>query len=162
MDRLTAPRVLAGVALLAALTLFAAPVAAAGGRHGGGHTSHASGHHGGHWRGGGHHHGCCWGGRFYAFPFFFPYYPSPAYAYLPPPYYTAPVYAPPVVYTPPAVYTGPAYTPPVSARQTLQTYEAPNVQREVVYSHGKYVLYGDGVTQPWQWVWVPAAPPPAR
>jgi hypothetical protein len=161
MDRLTAHRVLAGVALLAALTLFAAPVAAAGGRHGGGHTGHASGHHGGHSRGGGHHHGCCFG-RFYAFPFFFPYYPSPAYAYLPPSYYTAPVYAPPVVYTPPPVYTGPAYTPPVSAQQTLQTYEAPNVQREVVYSHGKYVLYGDGVTQPWQWVWVPAAPPPPR
>ena len=48
------------------------------------------------------------------------------------------------------------------AQQSLQTYEAPNVQREVVYSHGKYVLYGDGVTQPWQWVWVPAAPSPAR
>jgi hypothetical protein len=27
-----------------------------------------------------------------------------------------------------------------------------------VYPHGKYVLYGDGVTQAWQWVWVPAAP----
>lgn len=36
----------------------------------------------------------------------------------------------------------------------------PSVQREVVYPHGKYVLYGDGVTQPWQWVWVPAPPPP--
>ena len=25
----------------------------------------------------------------------------------------------------------------------------------VVYPHGKYVLYGDGVTQAWQWVWEP-------
>jgi hypothetical protein len=33
---------------------------------------------------------------------------------------------------------------------------APPVQREVVYANGKYVLYGDGVTQAWQWVWVPA------
>ena len=41
--------------------------------------------------------------------------------------------------------------------------EPPAVQREVVYAHGKYVLYGDGVSQPWQWVWVPSAPasPPA-
>jgi hypothetical protein len=28
-----------------------------------------------------------------------------------------------------------------------------------VYPHGKYVLYGDGVTQPYQWVWIQAAPP---
>jgi len=37
------------------------------------------------------------------------------------------------------------------------------VQREVVYPNGRYVLYGDGVNQPWEWVWVPAtpAPPPA-
>jgi len=33
------------------------------------------------------------------------------------------------------------------------------VQREVVYPNGKYVLYGDGMTQPWQWVWFAAAPP---
>jgi len=49
--------------------------------------------------------------------------------------------------------------------------EAPNyapaqgltVQREVVYPNGRYVLYGDGVTRPWQWVWQAAAlpPPPA-
>jgi hypothetical protein len=35
------------------------------------------------------------------------------------------------------------------------------VQREFVYPNGKYVLHGDGMTQPWQWVWVPAAPPAA-
>ena len=42
--------------------------------------------------------------------------------------------------------------------QPSTTYQAPAVQREVVYPNGKYVLYGDGVNQPWQWAWVPAAP----
>jgi hypothetical protein len=35
------------------------------------------------------------------------------------------------------------------------------IQREVVYPTGKYVLHGDGITDPWQWVWIPAAPPPS-
>ena len=39
-------------------------------------------------------------------------------------------------------------------------WQPPAVQREVVYPNGKYVLYGDGVNQPYQWVWIPAAPPP--
>ena len=81
---------------------------------------------------------------------------APYYRYGYPYYYYGPdyYYAPPpaVVYQQPA----PAYA------------AAPPVQREVVYPHGKYVLYGDGVTQAWQWVWVPNAPasppppPPAR
>ncbi len=68
-------------------------------------------------------------------------YPYPYYYYGPPDYY----YAPP---------------PTVIYQQAPTTYVAPPapVQREVVYSHGKYVLYGDGVTQAWQWVWVPNAP----
>jgi hypothetical protein len=78
-------------------------------------------------------------------------YPYYGYGYGPDYYYAPP---PTVIYQQPA----PAYAaaPP-----------AP-VQREVVYAHGKYVLYGDGVTQAWQWVWVPNAPasppppPPAR
>jgi hypothetical protein len=66
----------------------------------------------------------------------------------------ASTYYPPVVYqTPPVVYEStPTYAPPVAA--------APAIQREVVHPTGKYVLYGDGVTQPWQWVWVPNPPPP--
>ena len=36
----------------------------------------------------------------------------------------------------------------------------PRVQRDVCYPAGCYHLYGDGVSQPWQWVWTPAAPPP--
>ena len=54
---------------------------------------------------------------------------------------------PPVVYQPAPVYAAPAAPPPP-------------VQREVVYPHGRYVLYGDGVSRAWQWVWVPAALPP--
>ena len=105
--------------------------------------SEAWGRHGGH--------GCCWGGWWLPGAIFgglalgavaaatFPLY----YAYAaPPPYYAAP---PAVTYE-----TAPAYTPPAP----------PAVQREVVYPHGRYVLYGDGVRQAWQWVWVPAAPAP--
>jgi len=40
------------------------------------------------------------------------------------------------------------------------TVERPPVEREVVYPHGKYALYGDGVTQAWQWVRIPTAAPP--
>ena len=91
-----------------------------------------------HWRG-----GCCWGGWWWpgavigglalgaAVASTYPYY------YAPPPAYAAP----PVVYQ---------QAPPPAAPP------APLVQREVVYPHGKHVLYGDGVTRPWQWVWVPA------
>jgi hypothetical protein len=67
-------------------------------------------------------------------------------AYSPPP-----VYAPPVAYAPPLTYQpAPLYAPPQSTA----------IQREVVYPNGRYVLYGDGVRQPWQWVWVPLASPP--
>ena len=113
------------------------------------------------WRGHGHFRGgCCWGwwwpgaiigglalGAVAAATAPFIYAPPPVYA------------APPVVYQPPppVVYQQPPVAPAPPA---------PLVQREVVYPHGKYVLYGDGVTQPWQWVWVassvPAPPPPPR
>ena len=49
---------------------------------------------------------------------------------------------------PPAVYSAPAQS------------SVPLVQREVVFSHGRYVLRGDGVTEPYQWLWVPNPPPP--
>jgi hypothetical protein len=74
----------------------------------------------------------------------FPYW---AYAYAPPVYpYPAPAYyaAAPVTYAAPAV----SYAAP------------PAVQREVVYAHGRHVLYGDGVNTAYQWVWIPNAPPP--
>ncbi|MEX2223333.1 MAG: hypothetical protein WEG40_16200 [Candidatus Rokuibacteriota bacterium] len=74
----------------------------------------------------------------------------------------------PYRYPYPRYYYGPDYyyapPPTVIYREAPPTSAAPApVQREVVYAHGKHVLYGDGVTQAWQWVWVPnapAAPPP--
>src|SRR5436309_7667199 len=52
-------------------------------------------------------------------------------------------------------YPDPYYAPPIQ-------HYAPPIQREVIYPNGKYVLYGDGVTQAWRWVWVAAAPPRAQ
>lgn len=74
-----------------------------------------------------------------------------------------PVYSPPVVYAPPPVYSvPPTYGPPPVSYQQPPVYAPPraSAQREVVYPNGRYVLYGDGVRQPWQWVWVPSASPP--
>jgi hypothetical protein len=82
-------------------------------------------------------------GRYYGgYPYQYPYaYPYP-YAYYPPTVYTAP---PPVVYAPP-----PAATPAPE----------PEIQREVIYPHGKYVLEGDGVSAAYRWTWIPSATPP--
>jgi hypothetical protein len=66
-------------------------------------------------------------------------------------------YAPAPVYSAPAVYTAPAYT---TAPRTVSAQPAPAVARQVVYPQGRYVLYGDGVTRAYQWVWVPNPPPP--
>ena len=125
-----------------------------GGHVGGGHFGHVGAGHfgGGHFGGGrfhpGFHRGGGWwwpgavvGGLALGAALGYPYY---AYPYAPYPYYD-----PYQVAVPPTV----VQEPPVA-------YQASPVQREVVYPNGKYVLYGDGVTQPWQWVWVPNAPPP--
>ncbi len=88
---------------------------------------------------------------------------APPVAYASPPAYSAPpVYAPPPAYAPPP--PAPGYAPAPSYAPTQTT-----VQREVVHPNGRYVLQGDGVRQPWQWVWLPStspppppAPPPAR
>lgn len=67
--------------------------------------------------------------------------------------FVAPALARPVYLAPaPVVYSTPA---PVYAPAPPAT-----VSREVVYPHGRYVLYGDGVTRAYQWIWVPNAPPP--
>jgi hypothetical protein len=61
-------------------------------------------------------------------------------------------------------FPNPTNSPPAVVVEPPMTSEPPPVQREVVYSHGKYVLRGDGVSQPWDWVWVPAPsaqPPPS-
>jgi hypothetical protein len=90
---------------------------------------------------------------------------SAAPAYAPPVTYAPPVaYAPPPAYSVPPMYAPPpTYAAPSPTYQPVPSYAPPQaapVQREVVYSNGRYVLYGDGVRQPWQWVWVPSAPPP--
>lgn len=69
--------------------------------------------------------------------------------------YAEPVYvtSPPVVYSTPA----PAYS---AAPATYYAPRPPAIQREVLYPHGRYLLYGDGVTSAYQWVWVPNPPSP--
>jgi hypothetical protein len=109
------------------------------GRGGGGF--HGGFHHGGF------HRGCCWGPAFVGGVFVgaalgYPYYGYPSYAY--------PSYAYPYDYP---VYAEPAYQPQTQLAVT------PSVQRDVCYSTGCYHLQGDGVSVPYSWVWVPAAPP---
>ena len=77
------------------------------------------------------------------------------------PFTLAAALVPPVVYAPPspAVYSSPApavYTRPAYAASA----PAPAISRQVVYPHGRYVLFGDGVNRAYQWIWVPNAPPP--
>ena len=139
-------RLMAGCLVLAVLlTITLAPSdASAGGR-----FRHGGGGHFGFWGP-----GLFLGGLVLGAAVSAPYYYRYGY-----PYYYG--YGPDYYYAPP---------PAVVYQQAPPAYAAapPPVQREVVYSHGKYVLYGDGVTQAWQWVWVPNAPasppppPPAR
>lgn len=85
-----------------------------------------------------------------------------------------PVYAPPVVFPSPAFVSRPVAPGVVFARPAIvsspvatpasnpRAWTAPAasaVSREVVYAHGRYVLFGDGVSQPFQWIWVPNPPP---
>src|SRR4029453_16864158 len=83
-----------------------------------------------------------WGG-YYGGYYGYPY----AYGYYPPVVYNAP---PPAVYAPPPAAPAPAAP-------------APDIQREVIYPHGKYVLEGDGMNTAYHWTWIPSpasAPPP--
>ena len=82
------------------------------------------------------------------------------------PFYAAP---PPVAYGgPPVVYVTPPSYPVVYGTSAYQPQRVvsysppppPAIQREVVYPHGRYVLYGDGVTMAYQWVWIANPPPP--
>ena len=80
------------------------------------------------------------------------------------PFYGYPyVYRYPYGYSYGYPYPYTTYAPPEVAVQPVAPSPQPSVRREFVYPNGKYVLYGDGMTEPWQWVWVPAAPsaPPA-
>jgi hypothetical protein len=81
----------------------------------------------------------------YAAPAYYPSYYYPAYPY------SSYAYAPPVYTVPPPRYY---------AAAPAATYARPAAaQTEVVYSHGRYVLRGDGTTVAYRWVWVPNPPP---
>src|SRR5215813_7030443 len=96
-----------------------------------------------------HGHRCCVNGVFFTgFAFgggFAPYYyPYPDYWYPPYPYMPYP-------YSP--------YVPDLDV--SLPGVQAsPSMPRESCFPSGCYRLQGDGVTVPYQWVWVPAAPAP--
>ena len=72
------------------------------------------------------------------------YAPPPQIIYMPP----APSYAPPPSYAP-ASYA-PAVPPPAPA--------APPEPRVVEFDTGRYEMRGDGLREPYVWVWVPRAP----
>lgn len=92
----------------------------------------------------------------YYWPYFYPYYSS-----LDSSYYSAPLsYAPQQGY--PGYSDAPyGYGAPSGS---LELAPAPQLEREVVFAEGRYVLLGDGVATPFRWVWVPNPPtaPPSE
>ena len=95
------------------------------------------------------------------------YYGAPyGYYAAPPGYYGTPGYyaGPPAYYAPPVNYA-PLYSTPVQSASVVRSQSAvthapspaPDVQREIVFPNGRYLLFGDGVTQPWVWAWEPAS-----
>lgn len=107
--------------------------------------------------------------RAYPYPYYYRPYYYRAYSYWP--YYYRPyAYLPYVYYYPPLAFsTPPAYvvTAPGAYSYSLPpgAYSmpaAPQVEREVAFPEGRYLLQGDGDAVPYRWVWVPnppAAPP---
>jgi hypothetical protein len=63
-------------------------------------------------------------------------------------------------YSYPYWYYPPGFSSFAVVEQPPITDQPSPVQREVVYPHGRYVLSGDGVSQPWHWIWIPSASPP--
>jgi hypothetical protein len=72
--------------------------------------------------------------------------PQPILYYAPPPVYPVPAQS--VVVAPPAQTVVVAPSPP------------PPLQTVVHYPHGRYELRGDGIREPYTWVWIPNPPPP--
>jgi hypothetical protein len=67
----------------------------------------------------------------------------------------------PVYVYPTPVQAAPAYyTSAPLSYSAAPAPATPAIQREVIYQHGRHVLYGDGVVTAYQWVWVPNPPPP--
>ncbi len=84
----------------------------------------------------------------------------------------APLAGPPLAYRYPAVverpayaaptYAAPAYASPAPAPAWAAPPQSPprSYPTTVEYSHGRYVLRGDGINVAYRWVWIPNAPPP--
>lgn len=67
-----------------------------------------------------------------------------------------PPYRAPVIVEP-----APVYQVPTVRYVTAPAVAPASAERNVVrYAHGRHVLRGDGVTTPYQWVWIPNPPPP--
>lgn len=90
-------------------------------------------------------------------------------AYGSPDYYDPPLaYGSPAYYDPPVAYAPPAmYAPPTGGTLSLAPPPSP-MPTVVEFPTGRYERRGDGITAPYQWVWIPnppaappAAPPPA-
>ena len=85
---------------------------------------------------------------------------APDYAYTPPP--------PPVIYSPPPMMiyapSAPSYPPPSYAPTSYAPAPpppppaAPPEPRVVEFDSGRYEMRGDGIREPYVWVWVPRAP----
>jgi hypothetical protein len=138
-------KTLATIGLVAALAALA-PIAAEAGRnmrgpHSRGHSTHS----------------------YRPRPHVYPYYFRPHYRpYYYRPYYYRPYYYSSFSYVPPAYAVTPGYVysaPPGYSSMP----PVPQIEREVVFPEGRYLLEGDGDAVPYRWVWVPNPPtaPPA-
>jgi len=90
----------------------------------------------------------------YYWPYYYPYYSS----------YDSSYYSAPPSYTPQQNYNYSGAPYGYGAPQGyLDMAPAPQIEREVFFPEGRYVLLGDGDTTPFRWVWVPNPPsaPPA-
>jgi hypothetical protein len=90
----------------------------------------------------------------YYWPYFYPYYSSYDSSY-----FSAPQsYAPQQSY--PGYYPGSSDAPYGygAPSGSLELAPAPQIEREVVFEEGRYVLLGDGRATAFRWVWVPNPP----
>jgi hypothetical protein len=101
--------------------------------------------------------------NFYRYRYHRPNYYRPYYSQYYYPYYSS-YYSAPPAYAPQQNYN---YSGAPSGYGAPQSYldiaPAPQIEREVFFPEGRYVLLGDGDAVPFRWVWVPNPPtaPPA-
>jgi hypothetical protein len=90
----------------------------------------------------------------YGGPYYWPYYNWP--------YYDTSMYSQPLAYSSPPTYIVP-YAPPTDSTLSLSP-PAPPTPSVVEFPTGRYELRGDGISEPYRWVWIPKPPstPPAE